>query len=353
MSGPLPHSKATQVAANRDARVTWGQLVALVYSGAWRILLGLPAAAIGAAMAWGAPGLGGEAGGIGTFFFLAFGIGLLGTGAYGAWRGFSFLGDALTRKVSYVTGRVDRDTRTYKGSTFYYMTVGPVRTGISHKTYSTLPLGTQCHAYYAPGSLHLLSIEPATVAEPHPSLSFGGDAAHAWDRLRWPWLVGAVAVFGLAAGANGVVTAHQAQTSRVVGSISEYREFHGKHDSYFLHLEGDQTEYNLNQVAAAGLPQLYSFTGENVDLYVSTDNGIDVLALRLRETLYQGDLYLHPQNEYWAMAGSGIAIILLSGLTLATIVWGRYRTRGDRPAGLATHANKRAPRKVAAKEVDQ
>src|SRR5260370_41032321 len=81
-------------------------------------------------------------------------------------------------------------------------------------------MGGLWHAFYAPGSLHLFLIEPATEAEPQPALSFGGDAAHAWDRLRWKWLVGAVAVFGLVAGSNGVVIAHPAQMSTVRGPIN-------------------------------------------------------------------------------------------------------------------------------------
>src|SRR5260370_24225403 len=92
-------------------------------------------------------------------------------------------------------------------------------------------MGGLWHAFYAPGSLHLFLIEPATEAEPHPALSFGGDAAHAWDRLRWKWLVGAVAVFGLVAGSNGVVIAHPAQMSTVSGSISAYQEIQCKSTS--------------------------------------------------------------------------------------------------------------------------
>jgi hypothetical protein len=322
---PLPHSNPADVAANRDARIRGRQLAALVYAGAWRIVLGLPTAAGGAALAWAAPTAAGTGGGLLAFFFLAVALGLLGLGAYVSWRGFSFLGDAITRKVSYVTGRIDGDTKTYRGATTYYMVVGPSKTWVSRKTYNAMPMGRLCHAYYAPGSLHLFSIEPATEAEPHPALSFGGDAAHAWDRLRWKWMMGAVAVFGLAAGANGVVTAHSAQMSTVSGSISSYQEISGKSTSRYLFLEGDQNQYSLNQLDS--FPQLYSYAGEHVDLYVLSDSGTDVLALRVRETLYTSDLYRNPDHEYWSMAGSGIAIILLSALTLAAIAWWVYWSR--------------------------
>lgn len=325
-SRPLPRSRPDDVAANREARITGRQLLALLYSGIWRIILGLPIAAIGVALAWNAPGSVGDGGAFGAFLFLAMGIGLLGLGAYVSWRGFSFLGDALTRKVSYVTGRIDGETRTYRGSTTRYMVIGPCKTRISRKTYDALPMGRACHAYYAPGSLHMLSLEPETEAEPHPALQFGGDGAHTWDRLRWPWLVGAVAVFGLAAGANSVITAHSTRTSTVSGSISSYSEAQSRGGAArYLSIEGNQTQYHLNQLG--GLPQLYSNTGEHVDLYVNIDSVNEVVALRLRETLYTADFYRHPEHAYWSMAGPGIGILLLSGLTMATIVWWKYWSR--------------------------
>ncbi len=322
---PLPHSKPADIAANRDARVRGHQLAALLYAGVWRLILGLPTTAGGAGLAWAAPSSAGRGGPFLALFFFAIALGLLGLGAYVSWRGFSFLGDAITRKVSYVTGRIDGDTKTYRGATTYYMVVGPSKTRVSRKTYKAMPMGRLCHAYYAPGSLHLFSIEPATEAEPHPAVSFGGDAAHAWDRLRWKWLVGAVAVFGLAAGANGIVTAHSAQMAPVSGSIGAYEEIRGKSTSRYLYLVGDQTQYSLNQLDS--FPQLYPYAGEHVDLYVNSDSGIDVLAFRLRETLYTSDLYRNPDHEYWSMAGSGIAIILLSALMLAAIAWWVYWSR--------------------------
>src|SRR5258708_21056894 len=107
---------------------------------------------------------------------------------------------------------------------------------------------------------------PGTEGGPQADLSFGGDAAHAWDRLRWKWLVGAVAVFGLVAGSNGVVIAHPAQMSTVSGSISAYQEIYGKSTSPFLYLEGDQTQYSLNQLDS--FPHLYSYTAQHLDLDV-------------------------------------------------------------------------------------
>src|SRR5258708_2809511 len=239
---PLPHSRPADVAANRDARVRGRQLAALVYAGVWRILLGLPTTAGGVALALVAPGSAATGGGFIAFLVLALALGLLGLGAYVSWRGFSFLGDAITRKVSYVTGRIDGDTATYKGATAYYMVIGPSKTRVSRKTYNAMPMGRLCHAYYAPGSLHLFSIEPATEAEPQPALSFGGDAPHAWDRLRWECLGGAGAGVRLGPRPTGVVLSPPAQNSTVSGSISAYQEIYGKNTARHLYHEREQTQ---------------------------------------------------------------------------------------------------------------
>ena len=74
-----------------------------------------------------------------------------------------------------------------------------------------------------------------------------------------------------------------------------------------------QAQYSLNQLDR--FPLLYSYTGKHVDVHVLSDSGTDVLALRVRETMYSSDLYSNSDHEYWSVAGSGIAIILLSALT--------------------------------------
>src|SRR6267143_5413642 len=170
--GRLPHSSESDVAANREARFSGRQLLGLLNSAFWRLLFGLPLAAFGVLLAFS----------VTHWFFILVGLLALGFGAYLAWRGFSFLGDLITRNVSYVSGQLLGRITTYKGRDSYFMVVGQVKTQIWRKeTYEALPFGQQFHAYYASGSLHLLSVEPASVAEPHPSLCFGGDASHAWD----------------------------------------------------------------------------------------------------------------------------------------------------------------------------
>jgi hypothetical protein len=299
--------------------MTGRQIAILGYSGLWRAIVGLPLAVFPAALAWSIP-LPSEP--VPNFFLMAVGIGFAGYGTYLSWRAFSFLGDAITRNVSYITGRVTDDVRTYRGSKSYFMVVGPVRTRVWRKrSFEDLPLGAQCHAYYASGSLHLLSLEPATEAEPHPDLRFGADPTHAWDRLRWSWLVPAVAVFGLAAGVHTMVSAHPAQTFTVSGRISGYHETHGKGARSYLNLEGSSNDYNVKFISPP-LPSLFNNVGDQVDLYLDADEPDNVLALRLRGTLYAGDLYLHPEHQYWGMIWSGAPIALLSGAVLAVFVWG-------------------------------
>jgi hypothetical protein len=322
---PLPHSRPSDVAANREARISGRQLLVLTYSGLWRLLTGLPFAAIGTGFAWT----------VTDWLGLVLGLPMMGVGIYASWRGFSFLGDALTRNVTYQNGKLECTTKTYKSSTYYYMVIGPVEAWISKKAYDALPVGLPCHVYYAAGSRHLLSVEPADLAEPHPSLRFGGDAAHAWDRLRWPWLVGTVAVLSLAAGAHFMIWAHPAQTYEVSGPISGYREVQGKHVDRYLSLEGYSSEYVLNDLESTSppLPDLSNNIGEQVDLYVNSENDYRVLALRIREHVYAADLYAHPEHQFWTMIIAGLVVVLLSVATLAGILyWWLHFARNSVPS---------------------
>jgi len=314
----LPFSREADVRANREARISARQQVGLWYSGLWRLLTGLPTAGIAVAVAWNP-----------DFGAMLIGIGFVGAGLYLAWRGFSFLADAITGSLSYITGRITPETRTYRGSTSYYMVVGPVKTQISRRTYRALPAGLNCHMYYGSGSLHLLSLEPATAEEPHPSLRFGGDTAHSWDRLRWRVIVGAVAAFGLTAGAHAIATAHPAQTFLVSGPISDYQETTGKGAYRHIYLEGVSQQFSLDHLNSYSppIPDLGSYIGSQVDLYVDADTPDQVLALRLRETLYAGDHYLHPEHQKDEMISAGSTIALLSGIVLAVAVWWRLLVR--------------------------
>jgi hypothetical protein len=341
-SRPLPHSSHSDVTVNREARLSSQQLFDLLYSGLWRLLIGLPTAGIGAVLAWEIPSGGGDVfAGLGLFAVMFGGVFMLLAGAYVSWRGFSFIGDALTRNVAFVTGPMDRRFQTYRNRKTYYMVVGPVSTRVSPTTYDALPVGVPCHAYYAAGSLHLLSLEPATVEAPHPSLSFGGDAAHAWDRLRTPWLVATVAAFGIAAGLHDAVIAHPARTSVVSGPIAHYYESpgrSGRSTSRFLVLEGSPTQYSIDALSRSStppLPDLSSYTGQQADVYVNSDDRREVLALRLGETLYEGELYMHPEHQFWAMVVSGSLVVLLSATLLAVFARRMYRLRRGTPGGQA------------------
>ena len=309
--------------------MTVRQQLDLWYSGLWRLLVGLPMALFGAIFAW---QVSFPSQSVINFLFMSVGVALVGYGTYLLWRTFSFIGDAITGKVSYITAVLDGDVKTSsKGAKSYFMVVGPVRTQIYRKkTFDALPVGVRCHMYYTSGSLHLLSLEPATADEPHPSLRFGGDPLHAWDRVRWSWFVPAIAVFGLAVGAHAAISAHPAHWGTISGRITEYHETHGKGASQYFHIDSSSLQYNLGSLhnASPPAPALDSYIGTAVDLYVNSDVDTDVLAMRLRETLYTSDLYLHPEHELWGMIWSGAAIALLSAAALAASVWAiRYRRK--------------------------
>lgn len=342
MTRPLPHSREADVAANREARLSARQTFGVWYSGLWRLLVGLPMAVFGAASSWQVPF---PSQAVGNFMFTAIGVALMGYGIYLSWRAFSFVGDAITRKVSYVTAEVRSQMKTSsKGAKTYYMVVGPVRTQIYRKkTFDALPVGVDCHVYYTPGSKHLLSLEPATADEPHPSLQFGGDALHAWDRLRWTWFVPAVAVFGLAVGAHTMISAHPAHWGAISGRIVEYHETHGKGATGYFSIDSSSQEYNLSSLRGASppAPALDSFIGDPVDLYVNSDDPADVLAMRLRETLYAADLYIHPEHESEGVIWSGAVIALMSAGVVAVFARVTFYRR-ENPEATMTDIEKRS-----------
>lgn len=323
MSGSLPHSRESDIAANREARITWRQLLGLLYSGLWRLILGLPMAVGGAAVAWSVPV---PSIALANFFVMALGVGFAGYGFYLSWRAVSFLGDAITRRVTYVTGLLHSQVKTSsKGAKSYYMSVGPVNAQLwRKKTFEALPVGLDCHVYYTAGSMHLLSMEPASTGEPHPSLlHFEGDPLHAWDRLRWSVLISAAAVFGLAVGAHAMISAHPAHWGMISGRITEYHESHGKSTSRYFSIDSSAQQYSLNSVyrGSPPAPELYNYVGDPVDLYVNLDDDTDVLALRLRETLYRADLYVYPEHQFWGMIWSGAPIAVVSAAVLGAFAW--------------------------------
>jgi hypothetical protein len=321
-----------------SARQFWG----LWYAGLWRLLASLPMAAFGADLAWQVPF---PSQAVGNFMFTAIGVGLVGYGTYLSWRAFSFVGDAITRNVSYVTAEVRSQMKTSsKGAKSYYMVVGPVRTQIYRKkTFDALPVGVPCHVYYTSGSKHLLSLEPATADEPHPSLRFGGDAVHAWDRLRWTWFVPALAVFGFAVGAHAMMSAHPAHWETISGRLVEYHATRGKDASRYFAIDTSLQEYNLSSLDGASppAPALDSYIGDPVDVYVNSENPADVLAMRLRETLYTADLYLHPDHEFWGIIWSGAAITLVSAAVLAVFARVTFYRR-KHPEAAMTDIEKRS-----------
>jgi hypothetical protein len=150
-------------------------------------------------------------------------------------------------------------------------------------------------------------------------LRFGGDPLHAWDRLRWTWFVPAMAVFGLAVGAHAIISAHPAHWGTISGRLVEYHETHGKGASRYFSIDTSSQEYNLSSLdtASSPAPALESYIGDPVDLYVNSDDSADVLAMRLRETLYAADLYIHPEHQFEGMIWSGAVIALVSAAVLA------------------------------------
>src|SRR5258708_35288822 len=121
--------------------------------------------------------------------------------------------------------------------------MGPVSKRIKKGTYDALPPNLLCPLYYAPGCRSLLSVEPADSPAPLPMHRCGPDSAHAWDRLRWSWVLLTIGVVGLLAGFRQFAVAHPANPVRVDGTVADYRETHGKSTSRSIYLAGPSGAY--------------------------------------------------------------------------------------------------------------
>jgi hypothetical protein len=296
------------LAANRNGVLSGRQALRLWLSGGWRALVGPLLAVAGAAATLVSD----------YFLFAALGLIALIAGLYLAWRGFAFLADAATVDTAFVTGPLNREVVTNRNSRTYYALIGPIRKRVSRKNYDALPVGTVCNLYYAPGCRSLLSAEPAGVGEPRPAHPFGPDADHAWDRLRWRWVVLTVAVFGIFAGGHVLVDAHPAVAVRVGGTVANYYQTHGKSSTTeHLVLAGDDSDYRPSHPDGYAPPidSYQRLVGSAVVLYVNGGT-TDVIAIQDAEILHAGDYYLHPEHQlFWTLLG-GVVLLLVSLLAL-------------------------------------
>jgi hypothetical protein len=308
------------LAANRAGGLSSSQYSRLRSSGAWRLVVGPPVLVVAAVLAFE----------IGFALFAIFALVAAGFGLYLTWRGFAFTTDAHQGEVAYLTGMMSRRMVRGRYGPTYWAAVGPVSRRITWIAYNSLPEAMSCHLYYAPGCRDLLSVEPASAEEPKPDHPFGPDSAHAWDRLRWSWVLLTIGALGVLIGAHTVAIAHPAHPIRVGGTISNYVETHGKSTSRSLYLDNDPQSYTPDEedLYSPPVPAFGSLIGSEVVLYV--DEGTrNVIALDTGDQLYAGDWYLHPEHETALDAANGavtagasvIAIIVGIGF----IVFGRRR----------------------------
>ncbi|HKW71693.1 MAG TPA: hypothetical protein VJQ08_02570 [Candidatus Dormibacteraeota bacterium] len=303
----------SDLAANRAGALSAGQASRLRWFGIGLLVVG-PAVLIGFVIgAWVAS----------TQSFLTTLIFLfpVGAGLAMTWYGFAFLTDAVDGRVAYVTGTLRLRMVRGRYGPSYFADVGPVSKGISVEAYSSLPQGDSFHVYYAPACRSLLSVEPASAAEPKPAHLFGPDSAHVWDRIRASWIVVAVGAVGLIVGVHTMAIAHPAHTYKVGGTVADYSESHHKGGTTRrLYLMGDSDSYSP-QSEDSYSPPLEPFStliGKEVVLYVN-DGTRDVLALNDGEALHAADWYLNPDHETRWELGSGIVI---GALSLAVGVFG-------------------------------
>ncbi len=312
------------VAVNRDGRLSPRQRRGLLWSAIWRLALG-PAVAVVAALV--------AAADLSTALLVLLALIGLCMGLQLSWSGFAFMVDATSGAVAFVTAALA--TRVVRGRyTSYYADVGPVRKRINAKAYRGLlpAAGATYHLYYAPGCRGLLSMETASTTEPLPAHPFGPDSAHAWDRLRWSWILITTGVFGALLGAHLLATAHPAEPVRVAGTVANYVEYttsgRGAHTERTIYLVGDGNAYTPQAEAhyTPVAPDFFNLIGTEVVLFV--DQGTtDVLALNDGDTTYASDWYLHPDHEKSFLVTNAALTAGVGGAFVAAGLWLLLRDR--------------------------
>jgi hypothetical protein len=315
------------LAANRDGDIGAGQKAKMVWSGIWRLVVGPPTAIIGVVVTQITD----------NALAMLLGLVIAGFGLYVTWRGFAFLTDTIVARVAYVTGPIRTKVVRGKNSVSYFAEIGPVSKRVSYQAYSSLPAGTSVHLYYAPACRSLLSVEPANIDQPRPDHPFGPDSAHAWNRLRWSWVVITVGAVGLLVGVHAATLAQPVHAVSIETTVADYIETHGKSTTRHLYIANDPDYYTPKNESAYDpvAPDFYSIIGRPVVIY--TDKGSrEIIAFRIGGILYSTDWYLHPEHKTIFEAANGAIVAVLSVLAIVAGVVGvrvgfRLQTGSTRP----------------------
>ena len=295
------------LAANRDGAFSSGQRGRLVWSGIWRLVLGPPIAIVGVVIALASD----------LAFIMVSGLAIAAVGLYLAWRGFAFLTDAIVARVAFVSGPMRKKLVQGRYGTTYYAVIGPVSKRVSSRAYASLREGIAFHLYYSPGCRSLLSLEPASAAQPKPDHGFGPDSAHAWNRLRWAWVAITIGAVGLLVGAHDLVLAHPAHTQIIESSVTNYVETHGKSTGRHVYVAGYPNAFTPDSESSYDppAPGFSSLIGEAVVLYVDPDTG-EILAMRIGKTLHTSDWFRHPEHKTVFEAANATITAGLSALAI-------------------------------------
>lgn len=306
------------LAANRDGRLGQGQVPRLMWSGAWRLIVGPAVLIFSLALAVSAVDYA-----LAAVVILVF----AGLSLFLTWLGFAFLVDAIDGRVAFVTGLLQPNMVSGK-TTSYYADCGPVHKLISHSAYEALPRGLTCHLYYAPGSRSLLSIEPASEGEPKPDHPFGPDSAHVWDRVRVSWVAITIGVLAVLFSVHSATVAHPARPVPVGGTVSDYREYHGKSTHRELYLGSDPGAYTpyAEDSYSPPAPSFGTLIGKELVLYVN-DGTRDVLAINDGDGLYASDWYLNPEHQRESEVDQAVIAGLISLFVMAAGVVGLFYRR--------------------------
>lgn len=309
--GHLLGFSRSELAANRDGRMTGRQRLRLTVRAAWRMALAAPFAVLAAFAA-----LNGHDFGPAALSAIATMVAL-----YLLWRSFTFAVDVVEGDVSVVEGRIEKQEEYNYRSVQYYALVGELKTRVSGPVFGQLTEGLECRAFYAPSASALLSLEPLLdAAPPAPSRTFGPRAARSMPRgLETAILLALGGVLAMVLGAHLFVEARPATFSAYSGPISGFEQ--GRRTTYWIGLAGYDGQFRLHKPPyefSPPLPDLTRSVGTTVTLWVDHRDR-DVAAIYL-DRMYRTDLFADPHVQERDMKGSGLAAMFLGLLLIAPLL---------------------------------
>jgi hypothetical protein len=141
--------------------------------------------------------------------------------------------------------------------------------------------------------------------------------------VRWPVLIALLAIPAVLLGAHLYASAQPAHFTAFEGTLSGYREVHGKHTAYYVTLSGygELTMRTAPSNFSPPLPDMTQQIGTPTTLYVRAQDH-EVAAVRFNgDQLYETDIYANPELQKTGMQLGGGFVALIGLALLVPAVW--------------------------------